>query len=321
MRELVGWAVAARHRARRRAAHRTGRRDPARRRRSSAWTGSPTTCSRACAPTRRRSSARPTGTATCSRSPAPASRSGASCSSELGGFDERFVLCGSDVALGLDAVLAGKRNVCTPFAGVRHLESATRGTDVVPADDFFASYWRYQNWVIAGDPYFSPNLSLDSLGTTAALAVRDDAARAASPTARAHARRCSGCRATPRKRRCSRPRSASPTPTRERSTALHAAARGAVAAPKTINWFLPDIDSPFYGGINTALRIADHLARTHGVENRFVVLGRAERGVLPLGDRRRVPRARRLARSRSTTRRSRRSNCCPKPTRRSRRCG
>ncbi len=28
---------------------------------------------------------------------------------------------------------------------------------------------------------------------------------------------------------------------------------------RTINWFIPDIDSPFYGGINTALRIADYL--------------------------------------------------------------
>ena len=42
---------------------------------------------------------------------------------------------------------------------------------------------------------------------------------------------------------------------------------------KTVNWFIPDIDSPFYGGINTALRIADQLAREHGVENRFVVWG------------------------------------------------
>ena len=42
---------------------------------------------------------------------------------------------------------------------------------------------------------------------------------------------------------------------------------------RTVNWFIPDIDSPFYGGINTALRIADQLAREHGVENRFVVWG------------------------------------------------
>ncbi len=51
---------------------------------------------------------------------------------ELGGFDERFQLTGSDVALGLSAVLSGRRNVCSPHASVRHLESATRGTDVPP---------------------------------------------------------------------------------------------------------------------------------------------------------------------------------------------
>jgi glycosyltransferase involved in cell wall biosynthesis len=40
-----------------------------------------------------------------------------------------------------------------------------------------------------------------------------------------------------------------------------------------VNWFIPDIDSPFYGGINTALRIADHLQRNNGVESRFIVWG------------------------------------------------
>ncbi len=40
---------------------------------------------------------------------------------QVGGFDERFVLCGSDVALGLDLAQAGYRNVCSPYGGVRHL--------------------------------------------------------------------------------------------------------------------------------------------------------------------------------------------------------
>ena len=44
---------------------------------------------------------------------------------------------------------------------------------------------------------------------------------------------------------------------------------------RSVNWFLPDIDSPFYGGINTALRIADYLAREHGVENQFILLADA----------------------------------------------
>ena len=49
-------------------------------------------------------------------------------------------------------------------------------------------------------------------------------------------------------------------------------APGGRAEVTSVNWFFPDIDSPFYGGINTALRIADHLAREHGVEQRFVVM-------------------------------------------------
>jgi glycosyltransferase involved in cell wall biosynthesis len=59
--------------------------------------------------------------------------------------------------------------------------------------------------------------------------------------------------------------------------ALHAA-NAEPFAVRTVNWFLPDIDSPFYGGINTALRIANTLARDHGVENRFVVIGAGPEG-------------------------------------------
>lgn len=40
----------------------------------------------------------------------------------------------------------------------------------------------------------------------------------------------------------------------------------------SINWFIPDVDNPFYGGIHTILRFADHF-RQRGVENRFIVLG------------------------------------------------
>jgi GT2 family glycosyltransferase/glycosyltransferase involved in cell wall biosynthesis len=188
----------------------------------------------------------------------------------LGGFDERFILCGSDVALGLDATLGGLRNLCSPFAGLVHLESATRGT-TVPTADFFASYWRYNTWLFGGDPYFNLNLSLGHrepslrhwyaptpqqrvsvpLGRKfAAFRQRNDAAESRMLA--------DMCRALP-----------SDTTTVEQ---LHVAN----AEPfdvRTVNWYIPDIDSPFYGGINSALRIADHLARTRGVENRFVVWG------------------------------------------------
>jgi GT2 family glycosyltransferase len=187
---------------------------------------------------------------------------------ELGGLDERFRLCGSDVVLGLDAVIAGKRNVCSPFGHVRHLESATRAS-YVPPEDFFASFWRYQRWIFAGDPYFSPNLSLGSrVPQLRARFEQSPAARLAEPLGRQIkifrqstdesevdlvAR---GCRVT------------------DADVAaietLHAH-NAHPFAPKTVNWFLPELDSPFYGGINTALRMADHLGRVHGVENRFVL--------------------------------------------------
>ena len=187
---------------------------------------------------------------------------------ELGGFDERFRLCGSDVVLGLNAVASGRRNVCSPFGGVRHLESTTRGTHV-PTEDFFASYWFYQRWIFAGDPYFSPSLSLGSrIPQLRSRFEPTPADRIAEPLNRqitifrqstdegeldVVAR---GCRVS--------------DGDVEAVHTLHAH-NAEPFSPKTVNWFLPELDSPFYGGINTALRMADHLARVHGVENRFVI--------------------------------------------------
>jgi GT2 family glycosyltransferase/glycosyltransferase involved in cell wall biosynthesis len=42
---------------------------------------------------------------------------------------------------------------------------------------------------------------------------------------------------------------------------------------RTINWFIPQFDHPFFAGINTVLRFADHYAGTKEVENRFVAIG------------------------------------------------
>lgn len=189
----------------------------------------------------------------------------------VGGFDERFVLCGSDVALGLDLRVAGLRNVCTPHSPMRHMESATRGT-TIPADDFFMSFWRYQAWLFGGDPYFSPNLSLTRRAP--ALRGKDDKTAAdliSEPLERrfevfrqhSDAKESIGYASDCRVGRAHV----------EANRALHAANRSPFE-PETVNWFVPELDSPFYGGINTAFRIADHLARNHGVSNRFVVWGR-----------------------------------------------
>jgi GT2 family glycosyltransferase/glycosyltransferase involved in cell wall biosynthesis len=188
----------------------------------------------------------------------------------LGGFDERFELTGSDVALGLAAVLQGRRNVCSAGATVRHLESATRGT-TVPMADYFTSYWRYNPWLFGGDPYWNPNLSLRSRRPR--LRPRHEA----PPTARVG--QVIGRDLTAYRQRSDAEESARLAAMCQVTDAdVEALRRGHAenAAPfpvRTVNWYVPDIDSPFYGGINTALRIADRLARVHGVQNRFVVWG------------------------------------------------
>ncbi len=188
----------------------------------------------------------------------------------VGGFDERFVLCGSDVVLGLDMVLRGKRNVVTADTRIKHMESATRGTDI-PRMDFFTSFWRYNNWLFGGDPYYSPNLSLSHREPTIKSADEPSVARRIGPilghnfevfrqqSSAADSRFLADiCHALPA------------------DTAAVNALHAQNAAPfevRSINWFIPGVDSPFYGGINTMLRIADKLAREHGVLNRFVTFG------------------------------------------------
>ncbi len=90
----------------------------------------------------------------------------------LGGFDERLVLCGSDVALGLRALSHGLRNVVAPEARLVHHESRTRGP-AVPASDYRVSLRMYEPWLRAGDPYYNPNLSLRD-GTCRLRLARED---------------------------------------------------------------------------------------------------------------------------------------------------
>lgn len=78
---------------------------------------------------------------------------------ELKGFDESFQLCGSDVDLCLRAVQRGYRVVYNPFAELVHYEGQSRRTEF-PVADYAASYRSYQPFLEAGDPYWSPNLSV-----------------------------------------------------------------------------------------------------------------------------------------------------------------
>ncbi|MFZ3126041.1 MAG: glycosyltransferase [Acidovorax sp.] len=75
----------------------------------------------------------------------------------LGGFDEAFEICGSDVELGIRAHKQGLLNVYLPAARLYHFESKTRSPHV-PEIDFQQSALKYAPYRLAGDPFFNPNL-------------------------------------------------------------------------------------------------------------------------------------------------------------------
>lgn len=50
-----------------------------------------------------------------------------------------------------------------------------------------------------------------------------------------------------------------------------------VVSDRVCNWYLPSFDNPFYGGIMTILRLADYLYRTHGIKQRFLICGSAQK--------------------------------------------
>ena len=77
---------------------------------------------------------------------------------ELGGFDERYRIANSDVALCLRAHKAGYRTVYTPYAELYHHEGYTRGK-VNPIEDMELTARDLRDMDVAEDPYFHPGLS------------------------------------------------------------------------------------------------------------------------------------------------------------------
>ncbi|MGI6151097.1 MAG: glycosyltransferase family 2 protein [Christensenellales bacterium] len=79
-----------------------------------------------------------------------------------GGFDEGFILCGSDVEFCLRLLSLGFVNIYTPFACLKHLESVTRKGSPIPESDFARSKEAYAPYLASGDPYYSVNYDYQS---------------------------------------------------------------------------------------------------------------------------------------------------------------
>ena len=82
---------------------------------------------------------------------------------DIGGFDENFMICGSDVEMCIRAYERGLHNIYDPFVKLYHFESKTRIPEDIPNCDFEMSKKHYGKYTGSGvDPFFNVNLSLDS---------------------------------------------------------------------------------------------------------------------------------------------------------------
>lgn len=75
----------------------------------------------------------------------------------IGGFDEAFQICGSDVEIGIRAHRAGLQNIYLPTVRLYHLESKSRSPHV-PECDFIQSELKYAPYRLSGDPFYNVNL-------------------------------------------------------------------------------------------------------------------------------------------------------------------
>lgn len=82
---------------------------------------------------------------------------------KIGKFNEKFMVCGSDVEICLRAYEKGLNNIYDPFVRLYHFESRTRIPDDIPHCDFEMSKKHYKKYIENfGDPFFNGNLSLNT---------------------------------------------------------------------------------------------------------------------------------------------------------------
>ena len=80
---------------------------------------------------------------------------------DIGGFDEKFIICGSDVEICIRAIQRGYRNIYDPNIRLYHYESKTRDS-YIPEVDFQLSDKMYKVYRECGDPYYNINLDIMS---------------------------------------------------------------------------------------------------------------------------------------------------------------
>ncbi len=102
---------------------------------------------------------------------------------KIGGFDEKFIVCGSDIELALRANQHGLVNIYDPNVRLYHYESKSRDASKIPQIDFDLSDQMYKTYRKNGDPYYNRNLDYYCCQPKICAAVQRDCQRAGGKNA------------------------------------------------------------------------------------------------------------------------------------------
>lgn len=91
---------------------------------------------------------------------------------KIGNFDEKFIICGSDVEISVRANQHGLVNIYDPFARLYHYESKSRDS-YIPQIDFDLSDKMYKVYREEGDPYYNRQLDYNSCVPKAKSGVQE----------------------------------------------------------------------------------------------------------------------------------------------------
>lgn len=177
---------------------------------------------------------------------------------QIGGFDEDFQICGSDIEMCIRAYEKGLYNVYTPFAQLYHYESKSRDS-YIPEVDFEMSAKTYQPYV-GQDPFY--NSQLDYSQCRPAVDPNQDLLRVSVP-----------------------PEKHKNMNLKDRLSAAVDAGdsysipeigpytlRAADHSGKRMNLLVPSINAEHvFGGISTALKFFDALCSATGYDRRIIL--------------------------------------------------
>ncbi len=198
----------------------------------------------------------------------------------LGGFAPDQARQAAELDLCLRVIDRGLRVVYSPYAELRRVGPLK--TSEISAEDLDQLHNRCLPLLSVGDPYFSPNLSQDSLVPRFGEQAGPRPARWALERSLDKLEAARQAKETPPAPRPTDPYSEQArglvtwlnfsSADYEASAQVQRAQAGPLQV-RSINWFIPDFHNAFYGGIYTILRFANHLQRQKGIKSRFLVVG------------------------------------------------